>query len=94
MLSLAEEFIGRNANLQLHNKLFIYKQVLKPVWTYGIQQWGCFKQSNRDIIQRFQNKVLRNIVNAPWYVRNGNIPRDLRMDTVDSVVKKFAMKEL
>ena len=23
--------IGRNANLQLHNKLLIYKQVLKPV---------------------------------------------------------------
>ena len=82
--------IGRNANLQLHNKLLIYKQVLKPVWTYGIQLWGCSKQSNRDIIQRFQNKVLRNMVNAPWYVRNGDIQRDLRMDTVDSVVKKFA----
>ena len=36
------------------------------------------------------NKVLRNIVNAPWYVRNGDIQRDLRINTVDSVVKKFA----
>ena len=81
--------IGRNVNLQFHNKLLIYKQVLKPVWTYDIQLWGCSKQSNRDIIQRFQNKVLRNMVNAP-YVRNVDIQRDLRMDTVDSVVKKFA----
>jgi len=51
--------------LSIHNKLILYKQILKPVWTYGIQLWGCTKQSNTDIIQRFQNKVLRNIVNAP-----------------------------
>ena len=30
------------------------------------------------------------MVNAPWYVRNGDIQRVLRMDTVDNVVKKFA----
>lgn len=26
------------------------------------------KQSNIQIIQRFQNKLLRGIVNAPWYI--------------------------
>ena len=56
--------IGRNSSLSLHNKLIIYKQILKPVWTYGIQLWGCTKQSNINIIQRFQNKVLRHMVNA------------------------------
>ena len=63
--------IGGNANLQLHNKLFIYRQVLKPVWTYGIQLWGCSKQSNKDIIQRFHNKVLRNVVCEKWGHPNG-----------------------
>ena len=29
------------------------------------------------------------MLNAPWYVRNGDIQRDLRMDTVDSVVKNL-----
>ena len=29
------------------------------------------------------------MVNAPWYVINGDIQRDLGMDTVDSVIKKF-----
>ena len=84
--------IGRNSTLSLHNKLLLYKQILKPVWTYGIQLWGCTRQSNRDVIQRFQNKVLRNIVNAPWYVRNSDIHRDLKMDTVDNEIKKFARR--
>ena len=47
--------IGRNSILSTHNKLLIYKQVSKPVWTYGIQLWGCAFEANIAIIQRFQN---------------------------------------
>lgn len=79
--------IGRKSTLFLHNKLLLYKQLLKPVWTYGAQLWGCTKQSNRDIIQRFQNKVLRSIVD---YIRNSDLLRDLEMETVDNTIKKFA----
>ena len=32
--------IGRNSSLSLHNKLLLYKQILKTIWTYGIQLWG------------------------------------------------------
>jgi len=84
--------IGKNSSLSLHNKLLIYKQILKPVWTYGIQLWGCTKQSNKDIIQRFQNKVLRNIVSAPWYIRNNDFHRDLEVDVVSSEIQRFAQK--
>ena len=48
--------MGRRSALTTHNKLVLYKQILKPVWTYGIQLWGCTKPSNIAIIQRFQNK--------------------------------------
>jgi len=57
------DLVGRRSALSIHNKL--YKQILKPVWTDGIQLWGCTEQSNIDIIRRFQNKVLWNIVDAP-----------------------------
>ena len=46
------------------NKLLIYNQVLKPVWTYGIQFWRCTCKSNMDIIQRFQNKALHLTTNC------------------------------
>lgn len=82
--------LGRYSALSTHNKLLIYKQVLKPVWTYGIQLWGCTKQSNIKIIQTFQNKVLRGIVNAPWYIRNEDLHRDLKMEYVDKVIQKNA----
>ena len=82
--------MGRRWALSKHNKLMLYKQILKPVWTYGIQLWGCAEQSNTDIIQRFQNKVHRNIVDAPWYVRNADVHRDLQMEMVTSEIGKFA----
>jgi hypothetical protein len=85
--------IGRNCLLSLHNKLIIYKQILKPVWTYGIQLWDCTKQSNVNIVQRFQNKVLRHMAGAPWYIRNNDLHRDLQVDVVTSEIQRFAQKQ-
>lgn len=82
--------IGKHSSLSVQNKILLYKQVLMPVWTYGIQLWGCTKQSNIKIIQRFQNKVLRGIVNAPWYIRNDDLHRDLKVDLVTNIIKKNA----
>ena len=84
--------IGRISALSINNKLMLYKQILKPVWTDGIQLWGRTKQTNIDIIQPFQNKVLRNIVDAPWYIRNADLLRDLQMEMVTNEIGKFAKK--
>lgn len=84
--------LGRHSQLSLHNKLLIYKQVLKPVWTYGVQLWGCTKKTNVKMIQTFQNKVLRSICNAPWYARNDDIHRDLGVPTVVEEIKLHATK--
>jgi len=83
---------GRSSALSIHNKLMLYNQILKPMWTYGIQLWGCTEQSNTDIIQRFQNKVLKNMVDAPWYIRNPDLHRDIQMEMVTNENGKFAKK--
>jgi hypothetical protein len=57
--------LGRNSELPIYKKLILYKQVLRPVWSYGIQLWDCTSDSNIRVIQRFQNKVLKCIVQAP-----------------------------
>jgi hypothetical protein len=44
--------IGRKFNLSLENKLLVYKAVIKPIWTYGIELWGCASKSNTAIMQR------------------------------------------
>jgi hypothetical protein len=43
--------------LSLENKLLVYKVILKPVWTYGVQLWGTASNSNLEILERFQSKV-------------------------------------
>ena len=58
----------KNSKMSLENKILIYKAILKPVWTYGVQLWGVAAQSNIDIIQRVQSKVLRIITNASIYI--------------------------
>jgi uncharacterized protein YeeX (DUF496 family) len=82
--------LGRNSELSVHNKLTLYKQVIRPVWSYGIQLWGCASDSNSQVIQRYQAQVLKCIVNAPWYVRNSDLHRDLGIETVKYIIAKFA----
>lgn len=82
--------LGRHSSLSLQNKLSIYSQIIKPVWTYGVQLWGCAKPTIINKIQSFQNKLLRRLVNAPWYVRNSDLHRDLKVDTVNETITKFA----
>ncbi|KMQ83660.1 reverse transcriptase [Lasius niger] len=84
--------IGRYSTLSIYNKTLIYNQVLKPTWSYGIQIFGCAKEVHRSRIQTFQNKVLRNIVNAPWYIRNSDLHRDLKVPLVKDEIAKYARK--
>jgi hypothetical protein len=81
--------IGRNSKLSLNNKLLLYKAILKPVWTYGIQLWGSSANSNLEILERFQSKVLRIIVNAPWFVPNRIIAHDLQLKTVKFEIRDY-----
>jgi hypothetical protein len=60
----------------------IRKTILKPIWTYGIQLWGTASTSNIEILECFQSKALRMIVDAPWYVPNMVIRRNLQIPTV------------
>jgi hypothetical protein len=48
--------LERKSKLSTSNKLPIYKAILKPIWTYGIQLWGAASISNIEILERFQSK--------------------------------------
>jgi hypothetical protein len=82
--------ISRKSQLSLENKLLVYKVILKPVWTYGIQLWGTASNSNVEILERFQSKVLRIITDAPWYVPNAIIKRDLQIPMVKQEARKYS----
>lgn len=86
--------LGPKSQLSLNNKLRIYKAILKPVWTYGIQIWGTASKSNIDIFERFQSKTFRLITNAPWFITNHHIRLDLNMPTVKKEIQIYSEKYL
>jgi hypothetical protein len=59
-LSLTKMYwlLGRKSKLSTNNKFLIYKAILKPIWTYGIQLWGTTSNSNLEILERFQIQTL------------------------------------
>jgi hypothetical protein len=47
-----------------------------------MQLWGTASTSKIEILERFQSKALRMIVDTPWYVSNTVIWRDLQTPAV------------
>jgi hypothetical protein len=81
--------LGRQSKLSTTNKL-LYKTILKLIWTYGIQLWNTASTSNIEILEMFQSKYLRMIVDAPWYVPNTLILRDLHISTVKEEIGRYS----
>lgn len=61
--------------------------------THGAQLWDCSSQSSNACIQRFQNKVLRSLVNPPWYARSADIHRDLGVNSVTNEIDKISSSQ-
>jgi hypothetical protein len=81
--------INRQSQLSLENKITIYKAIIKPVSTYGIELWGCSKPSNTNILQTFQSKTLRKLANSPWYISNVTLHNDLSIPYVIEAIRTY-----
>jgi hypothetical protein len=53
--------------------------MLNPISTYGTELWGTVSTSNIEILECFQSKALRKLLDAPWYVSITVIRRDLQI---------------
>ncbi|GFU36339.1 putative RNA-directed DNA polymerase from transposon X-element [Trichonephila clavipes] len=76
--------------LSLENKVIFYKQVLRPVITYGSPVLGTAAATHMKKIQVIQNKILRVMTNAPWYVRNDVIHNDLHMEPISNYITRLS----
>jgi hypothetical protein len=79
---------GQNS-VQATNFSYI-KQYSNRSGLNGIQLWGTASTSNIEILERFQSKALRMIVDAPWYVPNTVIRRDLQTPTVTEEIRRYS----
>jgi hypothetical protein len=84
--------LGRKSKLSTSSKLLVYITILNPIWTYGIQLWGIASTSNIEILESFQLEVLRMIVDAPWFMLNMVIRRDLQTPTVKKEIRHYSFQ--
>jgi hypothetical protein len=81
--------LGSRSKLNMTSKVLLYKTLLRPVWTYGIQLFGAAAKSNLRSIQAFQSNVLRLAASAPWYVTNTTLHTDLKMPLVSELASSM-----
>lgn len=86
--------LNSKSALPLEYKVLLYKAMLKPIWTYGIEMWGTATPSNIEKLQRVQSKALRIITGAPWYIKNANIHRDICIPRVADEIVRLSKKYL
>lgn len=84
----------KNKHLNLRCKLKIYLTVIRPAITYAITTWGCAAATPINKVQTTQNKILRIITNAPWFVTNIQLHRELNVPSIWRLMKSTATKIL
>lgn len=70
----------------------MHKSIIRPVRTYGIQLWGSIKPSNAKKLQLFQSICFRLVTSSPWYFTNNNLHKDLKISTLDQLIKLYYFK--
>ncbi|KAF7384587.1 hypothetical protein HZH68_014199 [Vespula germanica] len=60
------------------------KAIIKPIWIYGIQLMTT--KSHIQKLESLQAIILKTVVNAPWYICNDEICKDLNMLSVSDEI--------
>ncbi|GFW66370.1 RNA-directed DNA polymerase from mobile element jockey [Trichonephila clavipes] len=77
--AVLKRLISRRSKLAIRHKVLLYKSIIRPVMSYGSQIWGSAGMCHLKKLHTLTNSFLRQIVNAPWFVRNEVIYRDLKI---------------
>lgn len=48
--------------------------------------WGQTAPANLEMLEDAQNKILRKIADTPWFMHNGTIRTNLKVDTIRNQV--------
>jgi hypothetical protein len=68
-LTKMQWLLGRKSKLSTSNNFLIYRAILKPLWTYGIQLWGTASTSNIEIPEPLSSKLGARLQTRPGMCR-------------------------
>ncbi|GFU19927.1 probable RNA-directed DNA polymerase from transposon BS [Trichonephila clavipes] len=82
--------IGRKSKLSLKNRLFVYKQYVRPLLLYGCAIWGSAGYLHIDNLQRLQNQALRTIARAPRFLPRYILHEELRVEPIHTIIAELS----
>lgn len=82
--------INKKSSLKTETGMLIYKSVIRPTMTYACPIWGNAAKSNIKILQTVQNKALRIIIKAPWFISNQQIHHELQIPSIKEHISKLS----
>ncbi|GFX01670.1 RNA-directed DNA polymerase from mobile element jockey [Trichonephila clavipes] len=77
--AVLKRLISPRCKLAIRHKVLLYISIIRPVMSYGSQIWGSAGMCHLTKLHTLTNSFLRQIVNAPWFIRNEVIYRDLKI---------------
>ncbi|GFU96668.1 RNA-directed DNA polymerase from mobile element jockey [Trichonephila clavipes] len=77
--AMIKRLISRRSKLAIRHKVLLYKSIIRPVMCYGSQIFGSAGMCHLKKLHTLTNSFLRQLVNAPWFIRNEVIYRDLKI---------------
>jgi hypothetical protein len=80
--------LHRQSKTPIHLKRLIYTLYIKPIWQYACSIWNSASHTHIHKIQVLQNRILRMALNAPWYIRNTTIHKDIQLPFVIETLHK------
>lgn len=89
-LSQLYALINKKSSLKIETGMIIYKSIIRPTMTYACPIWGNAAKSNINLLQTIQNKALRTIIKAPWFISNKQIHHELQIPTIKEHITKLS----
>lgn len=87
-LAMLYPIINRKSSLKMECGTLIYTSIIRPIFTYGSSVWSSTSKTNIHKLQVLQNKVIRIITNAQWYVRNTQLHKETEIPPIEEYIRK------
>lgn len=82
----------KNSALSIHNKLLIYKMIIRPIMLYAAPIWCSVAPTTIKSLQIFQNKCLRLALSEDRYARVSSMHDRANIPPIADYVKKLSKK--
>ncbi|GFW35120.1 hypothetical protein TNCV_5066851 [Trichonephila clavipes] len=90
--AILKRLISRRSILAIQHNVLLYKSIIRPVMCYGSQIFGSAGMCHLKKLHTLTNSFLRQIVIAPWFVRNEVMYHDFKVKPFLPYIKDLSKR--